>query len=264
MVAARSDSPQRPLLSRLDRRYAVAGSLIDKNSTVPLYLQLAEELQDAIQSGSLAPGGRLDSELDIATDLGVSRPTVRRAIQELVDRGLLVRRRGVGTQVVAGPAETGSRLLSLYDDLSRDRKRPGTQVLSSTTLPATADMAHRLRVQPGSPVVRLYRLRSADGVPLALLENFLPATVAELSLTALRSASLYAVLRGSGVTVKVARQKIGARVATDEESRLLGRPPAETVLTVDRLAFDDSGRPVEWGRHTYRPDRYDIAMTLTV
>src|SRR5882724_4894332 len=95
---------------------------VDRSSPVPLYYQIAQQLEEAVRSGSLAPGERLENEVDLADRFGLSRPTVRQAIQELVRKGMLVRKRGVGTQVVQG--HNGSditrpvALSSLYDDLA--------------------------------------------------------------------------------------------------------------------------------------------------
>ena len=93
--------------------------LIDRASPVPLYHQLAEQLSAAIDTGTLSPGDAFENELALAERLGLSRPTVRRAIGELVTQGLLVRRRGVGTTVAKQMVHRRAELTSLYEDLSR-------------------------------------------------------------------------------------------------------------------------------------------------
>lgn len=90
---------------------------LDRSSPIPLYFQVAEQISEAIRRGDLIPGSRLDNEILLADRLGLSRPTVRQAIQYLVDKGLLVRKRGVGTQVVHGQVKRSVELTSLYDDL---------------------------------------------------------------------------------------------------------------------------------------------------
>lgn len=115
-----------------DRARAVSGSpldtldfTLDRSSPVPLYYQLAQQLEAAIEHGVLAPGNLLGNEIDLSVRLGLSRPTVRQAIQSLVDKGLLVRRRGVGTQVVHSQVKRPLELSSLYDDLeAAGRGRP--------------------------------------------------------------------------------------------------------------------------------------------
>src|SRR5262245_63001298 len=96
--------------------------VINRSSPVPLYFQVAEQLEQAIVDGELAPGDRIANEIALAGELGLSRPTMRQAIQLLVDKGLLVRKRGVGTQVVHGQIRRPVELTSLHDDLQRDRK----------------------------------------------------------------------------------------------------------------------------------------------
>ena len=147
---------------------------VDRTSPVPLYYQVAQRLEHAIESGELPPGTRLDAELVLADQLGVSRPTLRRAIEYLVDRGYVVRKRAVGTQVVHPKVRRPVQLSSLYDDLATDGKNPRTKVLSLKTVPAADLVAHALGVEEGSPVVALERLRYADGDPLAVMHNWLP------------------------------------------------------------------------------------------
>jgi DNA-binding GntR family transcriptional regulator len=96
---------------------------LDRSSPVPLYYQLAQAIEAAIRDGELAPGDRFENELALAKRLTLSRPTTRRAIQELVDKGLLVRKRGVGTQVVQNPVHRRVELTSLFDDLAPARNR---------------------------------------------------------------------------------------------------------------------------------------------
>ncbi|MGW0068563.1 GntR family transcriptional regulator, partial [Streptosporangium sandarakinum] len=114
---------------------------LDRSSPVPLYFQMAERIAEAIQNGELPSGTRLDNEVQLADQLGLSRPTVRQAIQYLVDKGLLVRKRGVGTQVVHGQVKRAVELTSLYDDLRRAGQQPETRVLSIETVPAEEDVA---------------------------------------------------------------------------------------------------------------------------
>ncbi len=103
---------------------------LERNSPVPLYYQLAQSLEHAINTGALAPGDRLENELSLTSRLGLSRPTARQAIQELVKKGLLVRKRGVGTQVVRSQFRRDERLSSLNEDLAKAGKRPTTTLLT--------------------------------------------------------------------------------------------------------------------------------------
>lgn len=235
---------------------------LDRSGPVPLYYQLAQRLEQSIRDQTLPAGARLENEVALGNRLRLSRPTIRRAIQELVDKGLLVRRRGIGTQVVHGKVTRNVELTSLFEDLQRTGQRPDTVVLSAETSTADDRIAEILGVASGSPTIHLSRLRRADGVPLALLDNVLPADFVDLDVDALSKHGLYQLLRARGVTMRVAKQQIGARAATARESELLDLPRGAAVLTMSRTAFDNSGRAVEFGQHCYRPDLYSFEVTL--
>lgn len=237
---------------------------LDRDSPIPLYVQVARQIQGAIETGDLPPGVQLGNEITLARRLGLSRPTMRKAIQELVAKGLLVRKRGVGTQVVQGPMLTRPlRLTSLFEDLATGQHNPGTTVLVNEILPADDDVATALQIPRRRPVLHLRRLRTADGQPLAILENYLPTDLIDIGRADLTTQGLYQAMRAAGTHPRVARQIIGARDATAEESRLLDEPPQNPVLTMDRVTHDDTGRPIEWARHAYRPTRHSFTITLT-
>jgi DNA-binding GntR family transcriptional regulator len=99
---------------------------LDRTSPVPLYFQVASRVQQLIESGEMPVGGRLENEVELAERLGVSRPTIRRAVQYLVERGVLVRKRGAGTQIVHPKVRRPVELTSLYDDLAKTGQKPRT------------------------------------------------------------------------------------------------------------------------------------------
>jgi DNA-binding GntR family transcriptional regulator len=236
--------------------------VVNRSSPVPLYFQVAEQIEGAIQQGQLVPGDRIANEVALADQLGLSRPTVRQAIQTLVDKGLLVRKRGVGTQVVNARIRRTVELTSLYDDLTRSGLRPTTTVLR-LDLTAADDVAQqRLNAAPGDRIWRLERLRSADGDALALMCNYVPLSITDLSTVDLEKTGLYEHFRTQAVNLRVAHQVIGARTVDSREARLLGGRKGDPVLTMERTSYDDQGRAVEYGLHLYRPDRYAYETTL--
>ena len=119
---------------------------VDRNSPVPLYFQVAQHLEQMIESGDLATGTRLENETGLADQFGLSRQTMRRAIEYLVDRGLLVRRRGVGTQVVHAKVRRQVELTSLYDDLAASGRTPTTRVLKAEVSHASDQVADALQL----------------------------------------------------------------------------------------------------------------------
>jgi DNA-binding GntR family transcriptional regulator len=234
---------------------------LERSSPVPLYFQVSQAFEKAILDGKLRPGDRFENELALAKRLNLSRPTTRRAIQELVDKGLLVRKRGVGTQVVQTPVHRPVELTSLFDDLARGGQEPATKVLDYQIGPASDEVAQHLNLAPGTEVVMMRRLRSSGGQPLALMTNHLPATLAP-DPAELEQSGLYQALRSRGVHIRLARQRIGAKAADREEARLLDEKPKAPLLVMNRTAFDDSGRIVEYGSHVYRASRYSFDTTL--
>jgi GntR family transcriptional regulator len=238
--------------------------VIDRASPVPLYFQVASQLERAIESGELPPGTRMDNEIALAEELGLSRPTMRQAIQYLVDKGLLVRKRGVGTHVARARVRRDVGLTSLFDDLSESGQAPTTEILSHSKLVVTGPVAEALEVPEGTEVLALERLRRAGGEPLAIMHNYVrPLAQAELTEERLREHGLYELLRASGVTLAAAQQSIGARRATTAEARLLDETRGAPVLTVRRTTFDDRGGVVEYGDHVYRASRYSFEVALT-
>ena len=238
---------------------------LERNSSVPLYHQLARSIEEAINSGELAAGDRLENEVSMTRRLGLSRPTARQAIQELVQKGLLVRKRGVGTQVVNSQFSREERLTSLHDDLAQAGRVPTTRLLDYRVGLLDADVRDAIDAPDAarSEFLIIRRLRLADDVPLAILTNYLPARY-DLSAADLEAMGLYAGLRALGVTLKIAHQRIGARLMSDEEADLLLEPPPAACLTVERMAYDDTGQFVEYGRHAYRATHYRVQSSLVV
>jgi GntR family transcriptional regulator len=242
--------------------FSPASITVDRYSPVPMYYQVAQQLEEAIESGELSPGTRLDGELALANQLGVSRPTLRRAIEYLVDRGYLVRRRAVGTQVVHPKVRRPMELSSLYDDLSAGQKNPRTTVLSLETVPASDAVAHALGLDDGVDVLSLERLRYADGQPLAVMRNWLPLGLVELDAERLERTGLYQLMRAAGITLHLASQTIGARGASAAEARLLQAAKGEPLLTMARTTYNENGQPVELADHIYRASLYSFEIVL--
>lgn len=238
---------------------------LDRSSPVPLYHQLAQAIEGAIDSGALKPGDRIENEMSLTERLGLARPTARQAIQQLVRKGLLVRRRGLGTQVVRPAIHRDVRLSSLYDDLVLTGRVPRTRLLErvdctpdSTGLPALLD-----QLPAAEPLQKIRRLRLADGEPLAVMTNYLPARFT-FDDDALATRSLYDMLREQGVQIAIAHQTIGARLADVAEAALLEQPLPVACVTAERIVYDDAGRLVELGQHLYRADRYTVQSSLVV
>ena len=238
------------------------GLNIDRSSPVPLYHQVVQGIEAAIYSGVLEPGSRLENEIDLAAQLNLSRPTMRKAMDELVRSGLLVRKRGVGTQVVSSKVRRPLELSSLFDDLTNDGKKPSTEVLSFSHMEADAPTLATLQLPAGSRVYHFTRLRKVDGKPLALMENWVRDDIAPMDESTLAVEGLYAILRRGGVDFRLATQRIGAVLANEYQASQLETDPGSALVTMERTAVDDTGRRIETGHHVYRADSYSFEMTL--
>lgn len=234
---------------------------IDRDSSVPLYQQISEPLEKAIISGEVSPGQLIEDEISMARRLEVSRPTARRSLQELVNRGLLTRRRGVGTRVTPSQIHRPLELSSLNDDLINAGYKPTTRVLSYEVIEAGQEEAQMLGLKEGDGVLLSSRLRSVDGQPLAILTNHLPLDLAP-SWKEMQDYGLYECFARRNVKIASARQIIGAREATVEEAELLSEEPKAPLLTMARTAYTPDGRIVEVGNHVYRPSLYSFRFTL--
>jgi DNA-binding GntR family transcriptional regulator len=234
---------------------------IDRHSPVPLYFQVAQGLEAAITGGTLAPGERLENEIDLATRVGVSRPTMRRAIQHLVDAALLERHRGIGTMVLDPAARQAAPLGGLWDQLAEAGRAPRTQVLEFFVESAGPERAVAFGVEPGARIYVFTRVRFAGTEPVALLRNEVPLDLLKLTTTLLTEDGLYPLLRKAGAAALTCHKSIGARAAKGSEARLLGEEKRAPLLTVAQTSYDAGGRAVERGTHAYRPSQYGLEVT---
>lgn len=243
--------------------YNPSGAIVlDRESPVPLYFQLAQHLETEIQSGNLDSGDRLENEVKIAEDLGLSRPTVRAAFGYLVDKGLVSRRRGHGTIVTRGKVSRSVKLTSLFDDLAVAGKHPTTKVLHNEVVRPSDLVKEVLELPNDQFVIYLERLRFGDDEPIALMHNYIPTSLVTLSTEMLEEHGFYELLRASGVYPDRATQRISAKNATTVEARLLEESKGTALVTMERTTFDTRGRAIEFAQHVYRASRYALVSTV--
>src|SRR6266705_5287997 len=205
---------------------------IDRTSPVPLYFQLAQHFEAAIRSGALKVGSRLENEVQLAERLGLSRPTVRAAFLYLANKGLVVRKRGAGTVVANERIDRNVELTSLYDDLVASGRTPATRVLKAEVSHASDQVAQALHLPERALVMSLERIRLADGEPMALMHNYLPAGLVHLSVEMLEKHGLYELLRAASVGLYSASQRMSAKNASTAEARILHEPRGAALLTM--------------------------------
>lgn len=211
------------------------------------------------------PGEPVPSERELSERFGVSRPTVRAAIDDLVRAGLLIRQHGRGTFTSPRKVTQEMTPTSTADFYVPPAEGNwASRVISFESAPAGAQLGHRLHVSPGDPVLDVTRLRLVDGEPMAIEKIQIPyALVPRLAPADLESGSLYQLLRVRyELVVTEAVQTIEPTVTDATEADLLGVPRYAPALLFQRTTKDIDGRVVEYVRSIYRGDRYRITTHL--
>lgn len=232
---------------------------------LPLYRRIKADVRDRIRSGELAPGARVETELELMERHGVSRATVRQALGELIVEGLLEIRRGLGTFVTTPRFEhTIGGFYSFSREIERHGIRPGTRVLGLGIEPADEVVAAALGIEAGTSVVALRRLRLAGDEPLVVETSYLPAArFPGIERVDFSSVRLYDTLTGTyGCRPTRARETFEPILLPPDEADLLGQGHGLPALRVERTAFDQDDAPIEFCRSTVRGDRYRYAVEL--
>lgn len=238
---------------------------IDESANTPLYQQIYDLLRARIMDGTLALNDRLPAEQDVTQALGVSRITVKRAMNELAVAGLVRRQRGIGTVViydVAAPTVKGS-FETMIDGLTRMGLETEVQLLDCTVGTASPAISEALNLTGGKSVQRIVRLRRLDGEPFSYLVTYIPYDIADgYDDAQLASESLIKLLEQAGYAPVEAEQTISATQAEPAVAANLGVAPGSPLLRIHRIMKDASGRPVQDITAHYRPDRFEYHMRL--
>jgi GntR family transcriptional regulator len=240
---------------------------LDKESFEPLYFQIQRQLREKIKSGALAEGDPLPGEAEIARLFGVSRMTSRQALQGLTSEGLSFRERGRGTFVKTQKVEKKiAHLLGFSAEMRERGLQSKNRVLEKKVELASPQVAESLKIEVGSNVMMLRRLRIVNDEPIVIEEVRLPMSRFEgLEKINFGVNSLYQVLKERyGVRLASADEVIEARAATKAEAKLLQVAPRLSLLCISRTSFDVQGRPIETGQSCYRSDRYRAVLHLSV
>ena len=233
---------------------------LDESSALPLYQQLQRALRGAIENGVIGPEDALPPERDLAEMLNVSRITVRKAIDDLVDDGLLIRKQGSGTFVSNRVEKNFAKLTSFSEDMRARGREPRSVWMNRAAGTVTPEESLALRSSPGTPVLRFHRIRYADDAPMAIEY----ATVIASCLPSLESVenSLYEALEQTGNRPVRALQRLRAVLLTAEQAKLLKAQERDAGLLVARVGYLKDGRAVEFSQSFYRGDIYDFVAEL--
>ncbi|MFG6116700.1 GntR family transcriptional regulator [Halobacillus sp. MO56] len=239
--------------------------MLNKQSPLPMYYQIEEDIRQRIAKQEFLPGEAIPSERALTETYDVSRMTVRQAVNNLVMEGLLYREKGKGTFIAETKMEqplTG--LTSFTEDMKRRGLKPGNKLLSFDVKEAGSKLAAKLQIEAGERVFEVKRVRLADEVPMALETTFIPYTLMPGLTQEHIQQSFYAYVESElGLTIGRAEQAIEASLADEAEAEALAIPLHAALLGIERLTFTTDNTPFELVQSAYRADRYKFLAEIT-
>ncbi len=240
--------------------------MLNRDSPIPLYVQIKEYIRQNIRSGVYQENCRIPSERQLAEHFNVNRLTVNKALSEMVQDGILNTHVGKGTFVSPQKIDQELRsLTSFTEDMTQRGKRSFSQVLHAGVEAADQDVANLLRILPGAEVMVLTRVRLADGEAVSLETSTVIATMCPniLNKHDFSKESLYQVLREEyGLHLTHAEQTMVARRATPNEIEALSLERDDPILGITRISYSEENQPVEYVRSAYRGDLYKFRAVL--
>jgi len=230
------------------------------NSANPLYQQLIGKIRGNIQAGIWAVGCRLPSENELCAEFGVSRITVRKALECLTEEGLLSRKQGKGTFVTAPyvPHRGVKKVISFHEACELEGKRPSTKVISKKSVPASPIDRRELQLT-GNSIVAVTRVRMADKIPVVLEINRFSMVYSYL-LECDLNGSLYNLLRGYGAEAFSATHEVSACFADAEQAALLQIAIGDPLVLIHDVVYDQHGRPLHTSIRYVRGDVFTIRI----
>lgn len=236
--------------------------MIIKDSHIPIYYQLEVEIKELIKE--LNPGDPIHSEREFSEKYGISRMTVRQAINNLVAEGVLVRKRGKGTFVAAPKVEQElSGMTSFSEDMKKRGLTPQTKILDFKKIASTMNIASNLNIQEGDMVYEVTRLRIADDIPMALETSYIPVQLIIGLQEEILHASFYEYVEKTlNLKISHASQTLQSTLSKLEESVSLGIEEGAPVLLMERFGYLENGIPFEYVKSIYRGDRYKFVIDM--
>jgi GntR family transcriptional regulator len=240
--------------------------VVDQNSPIPYYVQVKEALRQRIQQGEWMRGDQLPVDLELCQMFGVSRTVIRQALNELVNEGLVIRRKGKGT-FVAEPKIGESlvqKLTGFYQDMVDRGHAPVSRVLKQQSTPASPLVAAFLEIAPGTPVIEIERVRFVQDEPIVLVTTYMPQVLCpELLNEDLTHQSLYAYLerRYNLVTVR-GHRTLEAVPANEYEANFLQVKRGAPLILLDSVSYLEDGTPLEYYHALHRGDRSKFEVEL--
>jgi GntR family transcriptional regulator len=241
---------------------------LERSNPLPLYYQLKEVLRQQIQAGHLAPHTAIPSEPELVSRYQVSRATVRQALTELVNEGLLYRQHGKGTFVrEQREQKNAGELHSLSETLRRDGKRPGGILLLRELVRGSETLRRQLQLAEEEQLLRLERLRSADGQPVAYEIDYLPfprANGVYTRASEVAEGSLYRLMTSEGLTPSLGEQLIRGGTLSAREAEMLRVSAGDACLRISTLVFDQVGLPIAYSDVAFPAGRFEARFSLHI
>lgn len=247
-------------MSKENLSHFVRAALVREPEASPLYHRLMSALRAAITDRLLVPGEFLPSERALCQMLDVSRVTLRKAIDGLVEDGLLIRRQGSKTMVATRYEKSISALTGFSEDIRERGQSPGAVLLSRKVVTPTSTEAVALNIGLDEPVLRIERLRTADDRPLAIERAVLPANL--LPSPEIVQDSLYEALDSLGLRPVQGVQRLRASLMSESDAKLLDSAPGDPILIMERCCSLADGRPIEFTQTRYKGDSYEFLTQL--
>ncbi|AGB40263.1 transcriptional regulator [Halobacteroides halobius DSM 5150] len=236
---------------------------LDEDSPIPLYYQLENLIREKIENGKYKVGDKIPSERKFSEKVNLSRMTIRKAIGNLVEKGILERRRGQGTFVSDSKLDSFPGLIGFNEHIEMKNMTPSSKVIEQKTIPANYEIAENLKIEEGEEVILTSRLRLADGNPIGFEKSYIPYYICpKLKEIDLSQGSIYQTLTAEGYKPNKANQEIEAILADKHITELLGGKVDQPILKNTRVTFSGNTR-VEFSFNFYRGDKYSIHTTLS-
>ncbi|MGM0860851.1 GntR family transcriptional regulator [Bacillus atrophaeus] len=231
---------------------------IDKQSPIPIYYQIMEQLKSQIKNGELQPDAPLPSEREYSEQFGISRMTVRQALSNLVNEGFLYRQKGRGTFVSRPKMEqTLQGLTSFTEDMKSRGMVPSSKLIDYELIDSTAELAGILDCEHPSKIHKVIRVRLANDIPMAIEASYIPFDMAgELHDSHFQTSIYEHIEQYNSSPISHAKQELEPSAATQEEAKLLEIKKGAPVLLIKRTTYLQSGIAFEHVKSIYRGDRY--------
>lgn len=232
---------------------------VNRNTALPYYAQVKESIRERIERGLWKVGEQLPGEPELCGMFDVSRTVIRQALAELMHEGLIIKRKGKGT-FVAEPKITEAlvqKLTGFYQDMAQRGNPPVSQVLKQSSIPANSKVAALLKLQPGTPVIEIERLRFVDDEPIVLVTTYLPySKCPELLNIDLTHQSLYTVLENQfHLIIARGHRSLEAVAANQHEAEMLRIAKGAPLMLLESVSYLNDGTPIEYYQALHRGDR---------